>query len=80
MESSTAARIKACYAFFALVERFSQKLEEIDDKLQCLQRAVAASCACQGNFKAEHAEDIAEVKRKLDDIRRSQLWFARERA
>jgi hypothetical protein len=55
-----------------------QKLAEIFDKVDCLQRAVARICGQQSDFRVEYSEDIAEVKRQIHELRRNKVWFPRE--
>jgi hypothetical protein len=64
----------------AVFKSILQILHETQDKVECLQRVVAVSCESQSDFKAEYAEDIAEVKRLLQDLRRNKVWIPRERA
>jgi hypothetical protein len=52
-------------------------LKEIFDRVQCLQRAIVVMCKGYHDFKAEYAEDIAELKRALQDLR-NKVWLARE--
>ncbi|MFL6423061.1 MAG: hypothetical protein ACJ71R_05675 [Nitrososphaeraceae archaeon] len=56
-----------------------QKIPEIFDKVDCLQRAVAAMCAAYHDFRAEYSEDITEVKRQLHELRSNKVWIPRER-
>jgi hypothetical protein len=52
--------------------------QETDDKVECLQRAVTIICSNQSDFKAEYSEDIAEVKRQLQELRKNKVWIPRE--
>lgn len=54
-------------------------LKDTYDRVQCLQRAIAAICASHHDFKAEYSEDMAEVKRALQELRRNKIWIPRER-
>jgi hypothetical protein len=36
-------------------------------------------CAGHHDFKAEYTEDITEVKRALQELRRNKIWIPRER-
>jgi hypothetical protein len=68
------------YSILAVFKSIFQILQETNDKVECLQRAVAISCESQSDFRAEYAEDIAEVKRLLQELRRNKVWISRERA
>lgn len=54
-------------------------LKETYDRVQCLHRAVVVMCAGHHDFKAEYTEDITEVKRALQELRRNKIWIPRER-
>jgi hypothetical protein len=54
-------------------------LREVFDRVQCLQRAIVVMCEGRCDFKAEYAEDIAELKCKLQDLGRNKVWVARDR-
>jgi len=64
---------------FIAIDSIYQKLSEIFDKVDCLQRAVARVCGQQSDFKVEYAEDMTEVKRLLHELRRNKVWTPRER-
>jgi hypothetical protein len=64
--------------FFVDLVSISQKLCEIFDKVDCLQRAVALVSGQQSDFKAEYAEDMTEVKRVLHELRHNKVWFPTE--
>jgi hypothetical protein len=57
----------------------AKKFYELFDKIECLQRAVAAMCAAYHDFTAGYSEDITEVKRQLHELRRNKVWIPRER-
>jgi hypothetical protein len=54
-------------------------LKEIFDRVQCLQRATVVMCAGHHDFKAEYTEDITELKRAIQELRRNKVWIPRER-
>jgi hypothetical protein len=54
-----------------------QKLSEIFDKVDCLQRAVALLCGQTGDLKAEYTEDMTDLKRILQDLQRNKVWACR---
>lgn len=56
-----------------------QKLSEIFDKVDCLQRAVALVCGQTSDFKAQCTEDMTELKRILQDFQRNEIRLCRER-
>jgi hypothetical protein len=53
-------------------------LKEIFDHVQCLQRAIVVMCEGDRDFKAEYAEDMAELKRAVHELRRNKVWIPRE--
>ncbi len=54
-------------------------LRETFDRVQCLQRAILVMCEGHHDFKTEHARDMAELKRKLQDLGRNKVWIPMER-
>src|SRR5690349_9299171 len=54
-------------------------LREVFDRVQCLQRAIVVMCEGHRGFKAEYVEDMAELKRKLQDLGTNKVWIPRER-
>jgi hypothetical protein len=68
------------YNDFELFKLILKKQDETEDKIQCLQRAMAMLCGQVSDFKAEHYEDSAELKQRLDDLSRNKVWIPRERA
>jgi hypothetical protein len=67
-------RIKHSCEIFTLLPILEKNQNEIADKLECLQRAVAASCRFQADFKAEYEEYMAELKRRIWELR----WISKE--
>jgi hypothetical protein len=53
--------------------------EELLDKTECVQKAIAAMRSDTQDFRVEYSEDISEVKRALHELRRNITWISRER-
>jgi hypothetical protein len=53
-------------------------LKETYNRVQCLQRAIVMMCAAYRDFRAEYSEDITEVKRQLNELRRNKVWILKE--
>ena len=47
--------------------------------LHSIQKAVAGLREQLQDFRVEHSEDNAEVRRQLSELRRNKVWIARER-
>jgi phage shock protein A len=53
--------------------------EELLDKTECVQKAIAAMRSDIQDFRAEYSEDMAEVKRELRQLRSNKVWIPRKR-
>jgi hypothetical protein len=56
---------KICDSFDLILKNQSQ----IIDRIECLQRTIAAMCAAYHDFKSEYLEDVAEIKTELLTLR-----------
>jgi hypothetical protein len=56
-----------------------QKQQEIDNKVECLQRALAGLREQVEDFRAEQSEDLVEVRYRLQELGRNKVWMPKER-
>jgi hypothetical protein len=53
--------------------------QETSDTVRSLQKAIAGLRQQVQDSRAEHAEDNAEIKQLLHELRRNKVWIPRER-
>jgi hypothetical protein len=62
-----------------LIHILLKNQQESKENIHSLQKAVAGSREQLQDSRAEHAEDNAEVKRLLQELRHNKTWLSRER-
>jgi hypothetical protein len=86
IESNDKASLKVCCTdnvqnteICVLVHLLLKNQKETSDNLHSLQKSIAGLREQDQDFRAEQAEDNAEVKRQLSELRRNKVWLSSER-
>jgi hypothetical protein len=77
LKSCCATRVQEA-EIAALFDLVFKNQQEINDRVQCIQRAIALLCATFHDFKAERFEDVTEIKQLLSELLRKKTWIPRE--
>lgn len=78
IEYNDSGYLKRSRKFFTLFRFLVKNQRETQANIQSLQKAIAGLREQVEDFRAEHLEDSAEVKRQLQDLKRNKAWIYRE--